>query len=117
MRIKFVNAFNGNEEFGGKFFNQLAKLALTDIRVAQQEGGAKAIAKVLDNDNFKGKVVATSEYVEPTLNGLKEKVSYITFTMQVPHLKAKYSEDTGEFLEEVSVEETFTYYLEVRSNI
>lgn len=117
MRIKFVNAFNGNEEFGGKFFNELGKLALCDIRVAQQQGGSKAIAKALDNPNFKGKVVATSDYEEPLASGLKEHVSYITFTMLVPHIKAKYSEDTGEFLEEVSVEETYTYYLEVRSNI
>lgn len=112
MRIKFVNAFHGNEEFGGRFFKEFGKLALIDIRVAQAKGGAKEVAKVLDNDNFLGKVKEVKEYSEPT-----EKVSYIIFTMPVTHNKARFSEDTGEFIETKEVTEDYTYYLEVRSNI
>lgn len=116
MRIKFVNAFNGNEEFGGKFFKEYAKLALCDIRVAQANGGSKEVAKVLDNDNFLGKVTKVTEYEEALTNGTIERVSYLVFTMPVKKNKDRYSEDTGEFLETIEVEETYTYYLEVRSN-
>ena len=117
MRIKFVNAFNGNEEFGGKFFKELGKLALCDIRVAQATGGAKELEKVLTNDNFLGTITKVSEYTEKLSNDITERVSYITFTMPVKKMKDKYSEDTGEFIETVQVEEIYTYYLEVRSNI
>ena len=112
MRIKFVNAFNGNEEFGGKFFKEFGKLALIDIRVAQAKGGSKEVAKVLNNENFLGKVKDVKEYSEPT-----EKVSYVVFTMPVTKFKDKYSEDTGEFVETIEVTEDYTYYLEVHSNI
>jgi hypothetical protein len=116
MRIKFVNAYNGNEEFGGKFFEKLGKLALCDIRVAQATGDVKNIVEALKKTSFKGTIVDSKQYEETLCNGLKEKVSYITFTMQVKHLQDRYSETTGEFIETTEVEETYTYYLEVRSN-
>lgn len=113
MRIKFVNAYNGNEEFGGNFFEKLGKLALCDIRVAQATGEAKDIANVLkSNKDFKGKVTDSKGYTE-----LNEKVSYVTFTMPVTKKQAKYSETTGEFVEMVDTTEDYVYYLEVRSNI
>lgn len=113
MRIKFVNAFNGNEEFGGKFFEKLGKLALCDIRVAQATGEAKDIAEVLKkNKDFKGKVTDSKGYTE-----LNEKVSYVTFTMPVTKEEPKYSEKTGELVGSEEVTEDYVYYLEVRSNI
>ena len=117
MRIKFVNAFIGREEYGKDFFKDYGKLALCDIRIAQATGGSKAVAKVLENDNFLGKVKEVKEYVEPVANGLKERVSYIVFTKPVTTKKERYSEDTGEYIETKEVTEDYTYYLEVRSFI
>lgn len=116
MRIKFVNAKTGEEVNGKEFFKDYGKLALISIRVAQAKGGSKEVAKVLPTiDEFLGKVEAVTEYVEPLPNGVKERVSYITFTMTSTVDKDKYSEDTGEFLETVKVDVTDIYYLEVRS--
>jgi len=113
MRIKFVNGQNGNEEFGGKFFSKLGKLALVDIRVAQSNGGSKDIAKALtSNENFLGKITDSKEYTE-----LNEKVSYVTFTMPVTHFEDKYDEETDELVERKQVTEDYFYYLEVRSYI
>lgn len=112
MRIKFVNAHNGNEEFGGKFFEKLGKLALCDIRVAQATGEAKDIANVLEkNKDFKGKVIDSKGYTE-----LTEKVSYVVFTMPTTKTVDTYNEE-DELVERKQVTEDYTYYLEVRSNI
>lgn len=113
MRIKFVNGHNGNEEFGGTFFSKLGKLALVDIRVAQANGGAEDVAKVLENNpNFKGKVVESKGYTE-----LNEKVSYVTFTMPVTHIVDTMDDKTGDLIERKQVTEDYSYYLEVRSYI
>ncbi len=112
MRIKFVNAHNGNEEFGGQFFEKLGKLALCDIRVAQATGEAKDVAEVLKkNENFKGEVVEFKGYTE-----LCDKVTYVTFKMPHSGTQDTYDE-TGKLVERKQVTEDYYYYLEVRSNI
>ena len=115
MRIKFVNAYNGNEEFGAMFFKELGKLALCDIRVAQATGGYKDIVETLKkNVNFKGTITGGNQYEEPQSNGLKERVSYVYFTM--PFSKTQDTFDKDDVLvERKQVEEIRSYYLEVRS--
>lgn len=103
MRITFKNAKNNSIERGETFFNGNAyQFKRVDLTIASIKG-EEEIKKTLENDkDFKGKVLSV---VKDTLNN---KI-FVKFTMEHIGLKDKYSEDTGEFLEQVETKEDYNY--------
>lgn len=103
MVITFKNAKNNQTERGETFFNgndyQFKRVDLTIAAIK----GIKEVENYLNTcEDFKGKVL---QVVEDTANN---KI-FVKFTMEHTSTKAKYSEDTGEFLEEVEVKEDYNY--------
>lgn len=105
MIITFKNAKNNSTLRGEEFFNgndyQFKRLDLTIAAI----NGEKAVEDYLKGcEDFNGKVI---EVLKDTLNN---KI-FVKFTMERTTTKPKFSEETGEFLEEVEVKEDYNYLM------